>query len=120
MRYVTQRIQRFQFPLTNTQVKIYEAQLRRNARVIDELDVTLGFSILASDMHFTRPNMTNKLRYFVVELVDLSKYPLQSLISRRQRSSSYCRSRSAVVWEDVHTKYGVSIAGLTVARHHWP
>ena len=120
MKYVTQRIQCFQVFLTNTQVKIYEAQLRRNARVIDELDVMLGFSSLASDMHFTRPNMTNKLRYFVVELADLSEYPLQSLISRRQWSSSYRRSRPAVIWKDVHTEYGVSFAGLTVTRHHWP
>ena len=50
---------------------MHESQLRRNARVIDELDVTLGFASLASDMHFTRPNMTDKLRYyFVVELVE--------------------------------------------------
>ena len=39
---------------------MHEAQLRRNARVIDELDIALGFASLASDMHFTRPIMTNK------------------------------------------------------------
>jgi DNA mismatch repair ATPase MutS len=64
MRYIPRRSQHLQFPLTNTQVKIHEVQLRRNARVIDELDVTLGFASLASDMHFTRPTMTDKLRYF--------------------------------------------------------
>ncbi len=41
-------------------MKIHEIVLRRNARVIDELDVTLGFASLASDMHFTRPVMTDK------------------------------------------------------------
>jgi hypothetical protein len=120
MRYITQGIQRLQFPLTNTQVRMHEVQLRRNARVIDELDVTLGFASLASDMHFTRPNMTDKLRCFVLELADLSEPPLQSLISRRQRSSSYCRNRPAVVWKDVHTEYGVPFARLTVTHHHWP
>jgi DNA mismatch repair ATPase MutS len=39
---------------------MYEAQLRRNAQVIDELDVALGFASLAADMHFTRPNIMDK------------------------------------------------------------
>lgn len=39
---------------------MHEAQLRRNARVIDELDVALGFATLAADMHFTRPIMKNE------------------------------------------------------------
>jgi hypothetical protein len=38
---------------------MHEAHLRRNARVIDELDIALGFASLASDMLFTRPIMTN-------------------------------------------------------------
>jgi DNA mismatch repair ATPase MutS len=39
---------------------MHETQLRENARVIDELDVALGFASLASEMHFTRPNVTDK------------------------------------------------------------
>jgi DNA mismatch repair ATPase MutS len=52
---------------------MHEPQLRQNARVVDELDVTLGFAGLASDMHFIRPNMTDKLRCFVVQLADLTE-----------------------------------------------
>ena len=99
---------------------MHEAQLRRNARVIDELDVMLGFAGLASDMHLTRPTMTDRLRCFVVELADLAESPLQLLISRRQRPPSYCRSRPAVVWKDVHTKYSVPFTRVTVTHHHWP
>jgi len=39
---------------------MHEAQLRRNIQVIDELDVALGFAMLATDMHFTRPIMKDK------------------------------------------------------------
>ncbi|KAH9178879.1 muts domain V-domain-containing protein [Lactarius sanguifluus] len=46
--------------------EMHETQLRRNARVIDELDVTLGFASLASDMHFTRPNMIDDCTFHVV------------------------------------------------------
>ncbi|KAI9444954.1 muts domain V-domain-containing protein [Lactarius indigo] len=46
--------------------EMHETQLRRNARVIDELDVTLGFASLASDMHFTRPNITDDCTFHVV------------------------------------------------------
>ena len=101
---------------------MHETQLRRNARVIDELDVTLGFASLASDMHFTRPNMTDELRYyFVVELVEpLLMFPLQLFIARRQRASSYCRNRPAVFWKNVHAEYGISLARLTITHHHWP
>ncbi|KAI0257296.1 muts domain V-domain-containing protein [Lactifluus subvellereus] len=43
-----------------------ETQLRQNARVIDELDVALGFASLASDMHLTRPIMTDNYSFHVV------------------------------------------------------
>jgi DNA mismatch repair ATPase MutS len=39
---------------------MHEAQLRRNAQIIDELDVALGFASLAADMHFTRPIIKNE------------------------------------------------------------
>ncbi len=100
---------------------MHETQLRRNARVIDELDVTLGFARLASDMHFTRPNITDELRYFVVEFKwTLLSLLFQLFISRRQRAPSYCRNRPAVFWKNVHPEYGFPLAGLTITRHHWP
>ncbi|EPQ60899.1 hypothetical protein GLOTRDRAFT_30591, partial [Gloeophyllum trabeum ATCC 11539] len=40
--------------------------LRRNARVIDELDVTLGFATLASELNFVRPTVTEDNTYSVV------------------------------------------------------
>ena len=39
---------------------MHEVELRRNAQVIAELDVALGFADLAADMHFTRPNMMDR------------------------------------------------------------
>jgi DNA mismatch repair ATPase MutS len=35
-------------------------QLRRNARILDELDVTLAFGILAAEMNFVRPLLQDK------------------------------------------------------------
>ncbi|KAF8272981.1 muts domain V-domain-containing protein [Lactarius quietus] len=59
-------VEKAAFEALRNEVKMHEAQLRRNARVIDELDVTLGFAGLASDMHFTRPNMTDNCSFHVV------------------------------------------------------
>jgi DNA mismatch repair ATPase MutS len=36
-------------------VNALSSSLRRNARIMDELDVTLGFANLATEMDFTRP-----------------------------------------------------------------
>ena len=52
---------------------MHEAQLRRNAQVIDELDVALGFASLAADMHFTRPNMTDKYVCLWRDRVDVTE-----------------------------------------------
>jgi DNA mismatch repair ATPase MutS len=54
---------------------MHESQLRRNAQVIDELDVALGFASLAADMHFMRPKITDKcvdLRWDLPKLLNLS------------------------------------------------
>jgi len=59
-------IERAAFDELKNEVKMYEAQLRRNARVIDELDVALGFAKLASDMHLTKPKMTDSRSFHVV------------------------------------------------------
>jgi DNA mismatch repair ATPase MutS len=42
------------------QVITQSLQLRRNARVMDELDVTLAFANLAKEMHFVRPLLTEE------------------------------------------------------------
>jgi DNA mismatch repair ATPase MutS len=39
---------------------MYEGQVRRNARIMDELDVTLAFANLAVEMNFTRPEVTTE------------------------------------------------------------
>ena len=36
-------------------VNALSTDLRRNARIMDELDVALGFANLATEMNFTRP-----------------------------------------------------------------
>ncbi|KAJ7042505.1 muts domain V-domain-containing protein [Mycena alexandri] len=42
-------------------------QLRRNARILDELDVTLGFANLAKEMNFVRPVLTEDPIYDVTD-----------------------------------------------------
>ena len=42
------------------QVITQSLQLRRNARVLDELDVTLAFAGLAKEMNFVRPVLTDE------------------------------------------------------------
>lgn len=42
------------FPI---QVNLHAPSLRRNARVLDELDVTMAFAQLAADMNFIRPSI---------------------------------------------------------------
>ncbi|KAF8506861.1 muts domain V-domain-containing protein [Russula emetica] len=54
------------FEVLRNEVKMHEAQLRRNAWVMDELDVALGFASLAADMHFTRPIIKNDRSFRVV------------------------------------------------------
>ncbi|KAI0308058.1 muts domain V-domain-containing protein [Multifurca ochricompacta] len=59
--------ERAAFEVLRSEVTIYyEPQLRRNARVVDELDVVLGFANLASEMHFTRPSMTDNHSFHIV------------------------------------------------------
>jgi hypothetical protein len=42
------------------QVTMHIEDIRQNARVIDELDVALGFANLAVEMNFCRPTMTDE------------------------------------------------------------
>jgi len=39
--------------------------LRRNARIVDEIDVTLSFATLAHEMNFVRPALTDSFVHFV-------------------------------------------------------
>lgn len=39
------------------QVNLHAPSLRRNARVLDELDVTLAFAQLATDLNLVRPSI---------------------------------------------------------------
>jgi DNA mismatch repair ATPase MutS len=41
-------------------VNSHAPQLRRNARILDELDVTLAFANLAKEMNFARPILTEE------------------------------------------------------------
>lgn len=41
-------------------VTTHVEDIRHNARIIDELDVTLGFANLAAEMNFCRPTMTDE------------------------------------------------------------
>ena len=43
-----------------------EAALRRNARIVDELDVTLSFANLAHEMNWIQPTVTDDLSFHVV------------------------------------------------------
>ncbi|KAK7064442.1 DNA mismatch repair protein [Favolaschia claudopus] len=48
-------------------VNSHAPQLRRTARILDELDVTLGFANLAKEMNFVRPVLTEEPVYEVVD-----------------------------------------------------
>ncbi|KAI8995471.1 muts domain V-domain-containing protein [Trametes punicea] len=54
------------FDLLRSEVTAHSHLLRRNARIIDELDVTLAFANLAIEMRFVRPNVTEGSAYHVV------------------------------------------------------
>ncbi|OAX44824.1 hypothetical protein K503DRAFT_677712 [Rhizopogon vinicolor AM-OR11-026] len=53
------------FNLLRNEVSAFATDLRRNARIMDELDVTLGFASLAAEMQFTRPVITDDTTYEV-------------------------------------------------------
>ncbi|KAH7915333.1 muts domain V-domain-containing protein [Hygrophoropsis aurantiaca] len=47
--------ERVAFGVLRDEVKGFSAQLRRNAHIMDELDITIGFANLAAEMQFVRP-----------------------------------------------------------------
>ncbi|KAI0735350.1 muts domain V-domain-containing protein [Earliella scabrosa] len=54
------------FEMLRKDVISYSVELRRNARIVDELDVTLAFANLAVEMRFVRPVVTEGTSYHVV------------------------------------------------------
>ncbi|KAI0374340.1 hypothetical protein BV20DRAFT_987490 [Pilatotrama ljubarskyi] len=54
------------FELLRNEVTAHSSHLRRNARIIDELDVTLAFANLAVEMRFVRPVVKEGTCYHVV------------------------------------------------------
>ncbi|THU94857.1 hypothetical protein K435DRAFT_152215 [Dendrothele bispora CBS 962.96] len=54
------------FETLRMEVASHASSLRRNARVVDELDVTLAFANLAVDMKFTRPIIRDDTSFHVV------------------------------------------------------
>ncbi|KAH9937523.1 muts domain V-domain-containing protein [Fomitopsis serialis] len=63
------------FEMLREEVNVHAGRLRSNARIIDELDVTLAFAMLATEMNFVRPthhlHVTNG-RHPTVELALLT------------------------------------------------
>ncbi|KAJ4001318.1 muts domain V-domain-containing protein [Lentinula boryana] len=54
------------FETLRQEVNLQAPNLRRNARVLDELDVTLAFAQLATDMNLVRPSIKDDMTYNVV------------------------------------------------------
>ncbi|KAF9535820.1 MutS2 protein [Crepidotus variabilis] len=54
------------FDMLRLEVISHSSELRRNAHVIDQLDVALSFAVLAEEMNFARPEVTEDLSYKVV------------------------------------------------------
>ncbi|KAJ7655078.1 muts domain V-domain-containing protein [Mycena polygramma] len=54
------------FESLRMEVNSHATQLRRNARILDELDVTLAFANLAKEMSFVRPVLTEEPIYEVI------------------------------------------------------
>ncbi|RDX56044.1 hypothetical protein OH76DRAFT_1518636 [Lentinus brumalis] len=54
------------YEILRNEVITHAAELRNNARIIDELDVTLAFANLAIEMRFVRPQVTEGTSYHVV------------------------------------------------------
>ncbi|KIJ68225.1 hypothetical protein HYDPIDRAFT_179416 [Hydnomerulius pinastri MD-312] len=55
------------FSTLRNEVKAFSTQLRLNARIMDELDVTLGFAKLATELRFVRPVIEDDAIYEVIK-----------------------------------------------------
>ncbi|KAJ8084239.1 hypothetical protein PM082_003006 [Marasmius tenuissimus] len=54
------------FETLRQEITSHASSLRRNARILDELDVTLAFASLATELNFVRPMITEDTSYHVV------------------------------------------------------
>ncbi|KAI0778007.1 muts domain V-domain-containing protein [Trametes elegans] len=54
------------FEIMRNEVTAHASELRLNARIVDELDVTLAFANLAAEMRFVRPIVDDSTSYHVV------------------------------------------------------
>ncbi|CAL1696168.1 unnamed protein product [Somion occarium] len=54
------------FETLRSEVNVHTSHLRKNARIVDELDVTLAFANLAEEMNFVRPVVREDTSYHVV------------------------------------------------------
>ncbi|KAK7694483.1 hypothetical protein QCA50_001669 [Cerrena zonata] len=54
------------FEALRSEVNVRASVLRKNARIIDELDATLAFANLAEEMNFVRPTIYDDISYHVV------------------------------------------------------
>ncbi|KAI5835502.1 hypothetical protein K523DRAFT_14423 [Schizophyllum commune Tattone D] len=55
------------FDILRREINAHAPALRRNARVLDELDVTLGFAALAAEHGYVRPVMSDDTTYHVTD-----------------------------------------------------
>ncbi|KAL4069487.1 muts domain V-domain-containing protein [Scleroderma citrinum] len=55
------------FNTLRNEVKAFSTQLRRNARIMDELDVTIGFANLATELRLVRPIIKDDATYEVID-----------------------------------------------------
>ncbi|KDQ19718.1 hypothetical protein BOTBODRAFT_101826 [Botryobasidium botryosum FD-172 SS1] len=60
------RMEKTAFESLRQEVTSLDQALQRNARITDELDVTVGFAALASDYQFVRPILNKSTSYHVV------------------------------------------------------
>jgi DNA mismatch repair ATPase MutS len=53
------------FEQLRSELNTHSGPIRRNARIVDELDVTLGFADLAEEMRWVQPELTEETTYHV-------------------------------------------------------
>ncbi|KAH9946837.1 muts domain V-domain-containing protein [Amylocystis lapponica] len=63
------------FETLRNEVNVHANRLRQNARILDELDVTVAFANLASEMKWVRPTLNESMSYHVLN----SRHPTVEL-----------------------------------------
>ncbi|KAJ3558074.1 hypothetical protein NM688_g1127 [Phlebia brevispora] len=57
--------ERAAFESLRSDVSAHENEIRRNSRILDELDITLAFGVLAEELNLTRPTLSENMTYHV-------------------------------------------------------